>query len=61
MNAEVAEHCEKRNEQHTANADCADEQPHECRDHRECEKSNQPAAKLVSSLVSSTVSRFITA
>lgn len=61
MNAQVAEQREKRNEQHAANADGADEQPDQRCDGSECEKSAQPAAKLVSSLVRSTVSRFITA
>ena len=61
MNAEVPEHRQKRNEQHAADTDGADEQPDDSRHNRECESRDQPAAKLVSSLVSSTVSRFITA
>ena len=61
MNTEIAENREKRNEQNTADTDRADEQPDECRHHRECERSAQPAAKLVNSPVRSTVSLFITA
>ena len=65
MNTKAAENREKRNEQNTADANCADEQSDDHRHDRKCESRTylkaQPAAKLVSSLVRSTVSRFITA
>jgi hypothetical protein len=61
MDPEVAEDREKWDEQNTADANRADKQPDDRRYNRKGEISAQPAAKLVSSLVRSTVSRFITA
>lgn len=68
VNTEIAKNGKKRNQQHAADADRADEQPDDYRDCRKCDKGSyrknfyaQPAAKLVSSLVSNIVSRFITA
>ena len=61
MNAQSAENREEWNQQNAADADGADEQSDDRRHDRECEGSDQPAAKLVSSLVRSIVSRFITA
>jgi hypothetical protein len=61
MNPETPEEHEKRDEQHPADADRADEQPDDGSYDCEGERSAQPAAKLVSSLVSSTASRFISA